>query len=109
MPGGRRHADRREPRRGGRAVGAGGSRWWRRYATEGWVGLRDRPSTPQRRRPVTLRAPLSRPTSTVGTVLRRLGHSRRPRVLRSPVVRHERAIPGELLHLDTKKLGSGPV
>ena len=94
------------------------------------MGLRDRPSTPQRqpRRlsaaaeaeiraarqrsgagPVTLRAPLGRPTSTVGTVLRRLGHSRRPRVLRSPVVRHERAIPGELLHLDTKKLGSGPV
>ena len=55
--------------------------------------------------PVTLGALLGRPASTVGKVLRRRGQSRRPRVPRPPVVRYERAHPGELLHLDTKKLG----
>ena len=94
--------------------------------TAGWAGLQERPSTPkhQPRRldaaaegeilaartrsgagPVTLGAVLGRPASTVGKVLRRLGHSRRPRAPRPPVVRYERAQPGELLHLDTKKLG----
>ncbi len=111
------------------AVGASratGYRWWQRYATESWAGLRERPSTPTRqprrlspvaeaeivaarRRsgagPVTLGALLGRPASTVGKVLRRLGCSRHPRVPQPPVVRYERAHPGELLHLDTKKLG----
>ena len=111
------------------AVGASratGYRWWRRYGTAGWVGLQERPSTPKhqprrldaaaegeilaaRRRsgagPVTLGALLGRPASTVGKVLRRRGQSRRPRLPRPPVVRYERASPGELLHLDTKKLG----
>ena len=111
------------------AVGASratGYRWWRRYGTAGWVGLQERPSTPThqprrlspaaeaeilaaRRRsgagPVTLGALLGRPASTVGKVLRRRGQSRRPRRPRPPVVRYERASPGELLHLDTKKLG----
>ena len=41
----------------------------------------------------------------MGKVLRRRGQSRRPRLPRPPVVRYERASPGELLHLDTKKLG----
>ena len=83
------------------AVGASratGYRWRRRYVTAGWVGLQERPSTPkhQPRRldaaaeaeilaarthsgagPVTLGALLGRPASTVGKVLRRLGHSRR--------------------------------
>ena len=114
------------------AVGASratGYRWWRRYLAEGWAGLHERRSTPRRqpRRldpsaeaeilaarqrsgagPVTLGALLGRPASTVGKVLRRLGHSRRPRPPRPPrppVVRYERDQPGELLHLDTKKLG----
>ena len=89
------------------------------------MGLRERRSTPQRqprrlspaakaeilaarRRsgagPVTLGALLGRPASTVGKVLQRLSHSRRPRGPRPPVVRYERAQPGELLHLDTKRL-----
>ncbi len=100
------------------AVGASratGYRWWQRYVTAGWVGLPERASTPTHQprrlspaveaeilaarqrsgaRPVTLGALLRRPAATVGKVLRRLGHSRRPR-----------AQPGELLHLDTKKLG----
>ena len=111
------------------AVGAAratGYRWWARFRDGGWRELRERPSIPQRqpRRlspdaeaeilaarqrsgagPVTLGALLGRPASTVGKVLRRLGHSRRPRAPRPPVLRYERAQPGELLHLDTKKLG----
>ena len=112
-----------------RALGASratGYRWWARYHALSWPGLQERPSTPKRqpRRlgpgaeaeilaarqrsgagPVTLGALLGRPASTVGKVLRRRGCSRRPRVPRPPVVRYERAHPGELLHLDTKKLG----
>ena len=109
---------RREPRDGLSLVAA----LWDR----GWVGLQERPSTPKhqprrldaaaegeilaaRRRsgagPVTRGALLGRPASTVGKVLRRRGQSRRPRLPRPPVVRYERASPGELLHLDTKKLG----
>ena len=110
------------------AVGAAratGYRWWARYQAARWTGLQERPSIPQRqpRRlsphaeaeilaartrsgagPVTLGALLGRPASTVGKVLQRRGCSRRPRVPRPPVVRYERAQPGELLPLDTKKL-----
>ena len=112
-----------------RTVGASratGYRWWARFLAGGWSGLEERPSTPKRqpRRlspaaeqeilaarersgagPLTLGALLGRPTSTVGKVLRRLGRSRLPREPRPPVVRYERARPGELLHIDTKKLG----
>lgn len=45
------------------------------------------------------------PASTVGKVLRRAGWSRLPRPQRDPRLRYERARPGELLHVDTKKLG----
>jgi transposase InsO family protein len=45
------------------------------------------------------------PASTVGKVLRRWGCSRLPRPERDPVIRYERDRPGELLHVDTKKLG----
>ena len=49
---------------------------------------------------------LGRPGSTVGTVLRRLGLGRL-RVLATPpaAVRYERSAAGELLHIDSKKLG----
>ena len=107
----------RSPGAAAQAVGAGratGYRWRRRYTTAGWAGLQERRSTPkhQPRRlspaaeaeilaartrsgagPVTLGAVLGRPASTVGKVRRRLGHSRRPRVPRPPVVRYERAQP----------------
>ena len=129
MPRGGRDADGRGPRGGG----PGGGREPRdglslvaRYQAASRRGLRERPSTPThqpprlspaaeaeilaaRQRsgagPVTLGAVLGRPASTVGKVLRRWGCSRRPRVPQPPVVRYERAVPGELLHLDTKKLG----
>jgi transposase InsO family protein len=48
---------------------------------------------------------LERPASTIGKVLRRLGRSRLPRPTRDPRVRYERAACGELVHVDTKRLG----
>ena len=105
---------------------ATGYRWWQRFRGESWAGLQERRSTPhhQPRRlsataeaeilavrertqagPLTVGALLGRPTSTVGKVLRRLGRSRLPRAPRPPVQRYERERPGELLHIDIKKLG----
>lgn len=49
---------------------------------------------------------LGLPRSTVGAVLRRLGLGRLKNLQeRPPVHRYERKSPGELIHLDTKKLG----
>ena len=46
------------------------------------------------------------PRSTVGAVLRRLGLGRLAALEPKPaVVRYERERPGELIHIDTKKLG----
>jgi transposase InsO family protein len=105
---------------------ASGYRWWRRFQQSGWAGLVDRPSTPHRqparlsaaaereileaRRytkagPLMVAAVTGRPASTVGKVLRRHGCSRLPRAERDPVIRYERAQPGELIHVDTKRLG----
>ena len=105
---------------------ATGYRLWRRYRDGGWAALADRPSTPVRqpRRlsavaeeeilacraelragPAVIAAIVGRPASTVGKVLRRAGCSRLPRAGRDPRVRYERERPGELLHVDTKKLG----
>jgi transposase InsO family protein len=101
-------------------------KWRDRFAAEGEPGLRDRSSRPHRsparlsaaaeaeiealrraRRsgPVIARQ-LGRPVSTVGKVLRRLGLGRLA-ALDPPrqVIRYEREHPGELIHLDTKKLG----
>jgi transposase InsO family protein len=104
---------------------ATGYRLWARYLEGGWAGLLDRPSTPRRqpRRlapeveaevaaararshagPLVLAAMLDRPASTIGKVLRRLGLSRLPKPERDPVIRYERERPGELLHVDTKRL-----
>jgi len=105
---------------------ATGYRLWCRYLEGGWQGLRDRPSTPRRQPlrlsaeaeaeilrwrehlragPLVIAAAVGRPASTVGKVLRRAGCSRLPRPQRDPRVRYERDRPGELLHVDTKKLG----
>jgi transposase InsO family protein len=43
--------------------------------------------------------------STIWKILRRAGISRTPRAPREPVRRYERARPGELVHVDVKKLG----
>ena len=102
------------------------AKWVRRYQFEGSAGLRDRSSRPQRfYRPTspilieqveTLRRQrwtgcrIARSTglspATISRILQRKGISR----LRDlnpvpPVVRYEHACPGDLLHLDIKKLG----
>jgi transposase InsO family protein len=48
---------------------------------------------------------IARPHSTIHQVLRRGGCSRRPRPKRPAVVRYEWPCPGNLLHMDVKKLG----
>jgi transposase InsO family protein len=117
-----------------RAAASGGCsratayRLWRRYRAGGWAALRDRPSTPlkqprrlcaeaeqailaARRRsaygPVRLAGVVPHPPSTIGKVLRRHGCSRLPRPAGAArcARRYERERPGELLHVDTKKLG----
>jgi transposase InsO family protein len=98
----------------------------RRYFEGGWDALRDRASVPKHQprrlaeaeereivalRQRTLAGPLviaaitGRPASTIGKVLRRWDCSRLPRPERHPIRRYERDRPGELLHVDTKKLG----
>jgi transposase InsO family protein len=103
-----------------------GYRWLARERNEGRSGLRDRSSRPRRspRRISGLRADrierlrrgrltgaqiasrLAMPRSTVAAVLQRRGLERLSRLSPKPaVVRYERQRPGELLHLDVKKLG----
>jgi transposase InsO family protein len=103
-----------------------GFKWLARFRSEGPVGLADRSSRPLRsprslaaqeqaelegmrrmRWPLwRIAAQSGRGIATVSRCMKRLGLSRlkslEPPV---PVVRYERAAPGELLHLDTKKLG----
>ena len=107
-------------------------RWWRRYRQEGEAGLVDRSSRPRscpHRTPVELEVAvlelrrarklgparigliLGMPASTVWRILRRHGLNQlrwmdRPtgRVIR----RYERSTPGELVHVDIKKLGRIP-
>lgn len=101
-------------------------RWLSRFRAEGEAGLVDRSSRPhscphavparvvrrierlrrQRLTGLAIARTLGLPRSTVGAVLRRIGLGKlaalEPKV---PVVRYERAAPGELIHLDIKKLG----
>lgn len=100
-------------------------KWLARYRMEGRDGLRDRSSRPhtsprqlrasleqrilarrqQRQTGVQIATALHLPLSTVGDVLRRLGWGQLPPLIpRPPVVRYEREQPGELLHIDAKKL-----
>jgi transposase InsO family protein len=55
--------------------------------------------------PVIVGGQLGLPASTVWKVLRRYGVSRLRTRSRGPVVRYERQRPGELVHVDIKKLG----
>jgi transposase InsO family protein len=102
------------------------SKWLARYRAEGRLGLVDRPSTPRRvphRTPedrVELIASLRRlrmtgaeiafclgmALSTVSAVLTRIGLGKLSRLEPpEPPNRYERRHPGELLHVDVKKLG----
>jgi transposase len=101
-------------------------KWATRFAREGPAGLADRSSRPHRlRRPtapalveqaIALRrqrllmkhiaARLELSIATVSRLLKRAGLSRLSALdPPPPIVRYEYAAPGDLLHLDTKKLG----
>ena len=101
-------------------------KWVGRYLAEGEAGLLDRSSRPRRspraissakalaivelrrRRLIQARiaASVGVSKSTVGRVLARAGVSRlRDLEPCDPVVRYEHADPGDLVHIDTKKLG----
>jgi transposase InsO family protein len=101
-------------------------KWLGRYLAEGEAGLWDRSSRPKvsprsiapskalaivelRRRRLTqarIAASLGVSKSTVGRVLARAGLSKlRDLEPCEPVLRYEHAHPGDLVHIDTKKLG----
>lgn len=107
-------------------------KWLRRYRDEGEAGLMDRTSAPRtcphrlaqpeidrilkaRRRqkvgPHTLAPKLRMPRSTIYGVLRRHGLARLDHVDRPsgvPIRRYQKDRPGELVHIDVKKLGKIP-
>jgi transposase InsO family protein len=101
-------------------------KWVRRHRAEGEPGLLDRSSrprssptaTPERRiqliallrrsTPMTgaeIAEVLGMPITTVQGILTRIGLGKRWRLERTQVVRYERSRPGELVHVDVKKLG----
>jgi transposase InsO family protein len=100
-------------------------KWVSRYRTEGECGLRDRSSAPHRQarqtsperveaiaalRRLRLSGPeiaelLDMALSTVSGVLSRIGMGRLGRLGLEPAERYERERPGELIHVDVKKLG----
>ena len=101
-------------------------KWRDRHAAEGEPGLADRSSRPHRSptrlgtadedaietlRRQRLSSPaiarrLGRPVSTIGQVLRRRSLGRLSALdPRPPAMRYEREQPGELIHIDIKKLG----
>jgi transposase InsO family protein len=100
-------------------------KWVGRYRAEGELGLLDRPSTPARvanrtcERRVGAIAALRRlrftgpeiaetlemPLSTVSGILQRIGMGKLGRLGLEPAERYERQRPGELIHIDVKKLG----
>jgi transposase InsO family protein len=106
--------------------------WWRRYQADGVVGLVDRSSRPhtsptrtsparerrvvaiRRRRglgPARIAGIVDLPASTVHAVLVRHGLNRLDRLdraTRAPIRRMEMTRPGELVHVDIKKLGRIP-
>ena len=100
-------------------------KWVGRYRTEGEAGLSDRSSAPRR---VANRTPAERvevivmlrqlrftaaeiaetlgmALSTVSGILTRSGLGRLGRLGLEPPVRYERSSPGELVHIDVKRLG----
>jgi transposase InsO family protein len=99
--------------------------WVRRFRAEGKAGLLDRSSAPKRvhnRTPedrVQVIAALRRlrmtgaeiaealrmPETTVSGILTRIGMGRLGRLGLEPAERYERKRPGELVHVDVKKLG----
>ena len=89
-------------------------KWVARYRAAGLAGLRDRSSRPHRlRRPtpkdviekIGLATEVGVSPATVSRVLRRLSLRKLSALEPEPVRRYEREKPGELIHIDIKKLG----
>jgi transposase InsO family protein len=100
-------------------------KWVGRFVSDGALGLLDRSSAPQRvanrteERRIAVIAALRRlrmtgpeiaetldmPVSTVSGILTRIGLGKLGRLGFEPAVRYERQRPGELVHIDVKKLG----
>ena len=100
-------------------------KWIERHKTEGIAGLQDRSSRPKRLRRPTPQSTVERiealrrrrltgkaiaaetgvSPATVSRVLKRLGLNKLSALEPLPVRRYERAHPGELIHIDIKKLG----
>jgi len=101
-------------------------KWLARHRAGGERMLHDRSSAPARRRHATpaervaeierlrrermsgpaIARRLAMPVSTVGAILRRLGLGRLTALEpRQPARRYQREQPGEMIHIDTKKLG----
>ena len=100
-------------------------KWLSRWRAEGPAGLLDRSSAPQsvanrteehtvqaiaalRRLRMTgaeIAEALDRPLSTVSGILTRIGMGKLGRLGLEPAERYERDRPGELIHIDVKKLG----
>src|SRR6516162_3198086 len=100
-------------------------KWLSRYRAEGLAGLKDRSSRPHRlRRPTSqqvvqkieqlrrqrwtgkqIATEVSVSPATVSRVLRRLSLNKLSTLEPQPVRRYEREKPGELIHIDIKKLG----
>jgi transposase InsO family protein len=100
-------------------------KWVRRFRDEGELGLLDRSSaardvhnrTPEPRveaiaalrrvrfTGAVIAEMLSMPETTVSGILTRIGLGKLGRLGLEPAVRYERSRPGELLHIDVKKLG----
>jgi transposase InsO family protein len=101
-------------------------KWWTRFKAEGVEGLQDRSSRPHRLRNPTpaailekvealrrqrftgkqIAAELGISPATVSRILKRLGLNRLAALEPAePVRRYERQHPGELIHIDIKKLG----
>jgi transposase InsO family protein len=100
-------------------------KWLARYRAEGAAGLPDRSSAPQRvanrteERRVEAIAALRRlrmtgaeigevlgmALSTVSGILTQIGMGKLGRLGLEPAQRYERQVPGELIHIDVKKLG----
>jgi transposase InsO family protein len=101
------------------------SKWVGRYRRDGLAGLLDRSSAPRHvanrtdeqtieviaaLRRLRFTGPeiselLGRPLSTVSGILQRIGMGRLGRLGQEPANRYERERPGELIHVDVKKLG----
>ena len=100
-------------------------KWLSRFLAEGHDGLRDRSSAPKtvanrtpddrvdaicKLRKIRLSGPeiaelLGMARSTVSGLLKRAGMGKLGRLGLEPAVRYERERPGELIHIDIKKLG----